>query len=145
MLRSLRAAIAVVAMVGVLAVLVPNAAGQSEIDRARAEVAEATAELELLLDRLEATQRAGNELTAQFWLIESEVVVLGEQVEATTLELAALAEVRQAAEAEVREFAVQSYVARGEVAPWADANSVCLLYTSPSPRDATLSRMPSSA
>ena len=26
-----------------------------------------------------------------------------------------------------------------------DANNVCLLYTSPSPRDATLSRMPSSA
>ena len=26
-----------------------------------------------------------------------------------------------------------------------DANKVCLLYTSPSPRDATLSRMPSSA
>ena len=27
----------------------------------------------------------------------------------------------------------------------ADENEVCLLYTSPSPRDATLSRMPSSA
>ena len=26
-----------------------------------------------------------------------------------------------------------------------DANKICLLYTSPSPRDATLSRMPSSA
>ena len=26
-----------------------------------------------------------------------------------------------------------------------DASSICLLYTSPSPRDATLSRMPSSA
>ena len=29
--------------------------------------------------------------------------------------------------------------------PWASAPSACLLYTSPSPRDATLSRMPSSA
>ena len=28
---------------------------------------------------------------------------------------------------------------------WAYAGSACLLYTSPSPRDATLSRMPSSA
>ena len=28
---------------------------------------------------------------------------------------------------------------------WKDMDSVCLLYTSPSPRDATLSRMPSSA
>ena len=38
-----------------------------------------------------------------------------------------------------------------EDAPWFDANGlqdvakICLLYTSPSPRDATLSRMPSSA
>ena len=37
----------------------------------------------------------------------------------------------------------------GEIATWATrnpaSNNVCLLYTSPSPRDATLSRMPSSA
>ena len=32
----------------------------------------------------------------------------------------------------------------GEESSWKDANT-CLLYTSPSPRDATLSRMPSSA
>ena len=31
------------------------------------------------------------------------------------------------------------------VAPQIGLNSLCLLYTSPSPRDATLSRMPSSA
>ena len=31
------------------------------------------------------------------------------------------------------------------VGNWAERNNICLLYTSPSPRDATLSRMPSSA
>ena len=32
-----------------------------------------------------------------------------------------------------------------EIAYWAEKRRNCLLYTSPSPRDATLSRMPSSA
>ena len=35
--------------------------------------------------------------------------------------------------------------ATGDVANDDNLNSACLLYTSPSPRDATLSRMPSSA
>ena len=33
----------------------------------------------------------------------------------------------------------------GKVKDWLEQNDLCLLYTSPSPRDATLSRMPSSA
>ena len=32
-----------------------------------------------------------------------------------------------------------------DILNWLDENGYCLLYTSPSPRDATLSRMPSSA
>ena len=32
-----------------------------------------------------------------------------------------------------------------DVVLWAQQRAICLLYTSPSPRDATLSRMPSSA
>ena len=41
----------------------------------------------------------------------------------------------------------QTLRAEGEQTPWSAArlDCTCLLYTSPSPRDATLSRMPSSA
>ena len=39
----------------------------------------------------------------------------------------------------------QEEVARAGEPPTAAEPSACLLYTSPSPRDATLSRMPSSA
>ena len=46
-----------------------------------------------------------------------------------------------------RRFAqfAQHLLNRGQVAGIADLVQICLLYTSPSPRDATLSRMPSSA
>ena len=40
-------------------------------------------------------------------------------------------------------YATAGYAAAED--PWDDLVEVCLLYTSPSPRDATLSRMPSSA
>ena len=40
---------------------------------------------------------------------------------------------------------VQAYNAKTGKASWLYKNDTCLLYTSPSPRDATLSRMPSSA
>ena len=40
---------------------------------------------------------------------------------------------------------VQSLRERGIAAVWGDATEPCLLYTSPSPRDRTRSRMPSSA
>ena len=40
---------------------------------------------------------------------------------------------------------VQEVLRYTEIAPVPGAPSYCLLYTSPSPRDATLSRMPSSA
>ena len=39
----------------------------------------------------------------------------------------------------------QLYAPSEDLALWADPNSVCLLYTSPSPRDKRQSRMPSSA
>ena len=39
----------------------------------------------------------------------------------------------------------QPHVTSGQVPPPANPLCICLLYTSPSPRDATLSRMPSSA
>ena len=48
--------------------------------------------------------------------------------------------------AEYREiFMVGSALARTLKSPNKDKSLSCLLYTSPSPRDATLSRMPSSA
>ena len=43
------------------------------------------------------------------------------------------------------EAAAKKAAAQAKPKPEADAPDACLLYTSPSPRDATLSRMPSSA
>ena len=40
---------------------------------------------------------------------------------------------------------VTEFVSRGAIDGQNPRNIICLLYTSPSPRDATLSRMPSSA
>ena len=37
------------------------------------------------------------------------------------------------------------FLIKGDLSKEKDLNKICLLYTSPSPRDATLSRMPSSA
>ena len=47
--------------------------------------------------------------------------------------------------AEVEAEAMRKASAAQNEANRAEADKVCLLYTSPSPRDATLSRMPSSA
>ena len=47
-----------------------------------------------------------------------------------------------------REIISEQIAINGEVLPWKNLSAFsesCLLYTSPSPRDATLSRMPSSA
>ena len=41
--------------------------------------------------------------------------------------------------------AALNYLAAGDVAGTNDAHTICLLYTSPSPRDLSTSRMPSSA
>ena len=46
---------------------------------------------------------------------------------------------------ELAEVAKHVLPAIAEEAIWIDHSTTCLLYTSPSPRDATLSRMPSSA
>ena len=65
---------------------------------------------------------------------------------------AALPEPPQLSEAELKSFVETGYVVvhadfsdewHAEIG--AQAEATCLLYTSPSPRDATLSRMPSSA
>ena len=42
-------------------------------------------------------------------------------------------------------FIIKSTVPVGTTKKYSERHNVCLLYTSPSPRDATLSRMPSSA
>ena len=39
----------------------------------------------------------------------------------------------------------EKVILTGQVDTWANKNKICLLYTSPSPRDRTRSRMPSSA
>ena len=49
------------------------------------------------------------------------------------------------APAEFEYWAGVGELMRAEAREEAEANMACLLYTSPSPRDATLSRMPSSA
>ena len=55
---------------------------------------------------------------------------------------------RLGADPEIKQMVNGKSVARLSIATsqsWKDKSSGCLLYTSPSPRDATLSRMPSSA
>ena len=53
----------------------------------------------------------------------------------------------QSEETTKKEFANPNliHILQADVTVESEVNSVCLLYTSPRPRDATLSRMPSSA
>ena len=53
--------------------------------------------------------------------------------------------IKAEAESGVREIEVGSFVPAKLLPQMADAFEICLLYTSPSPRDGLLSRMPSSA
>ena len=47
--------------------------------------------------------------------------------------------------ANVTNFGDRNYIDAENVHPWVFGRGTCLLYTSPSPRDGLLSRMPSSA
>jgi len=63
----------------------------------------------------------------------------------TVVETSAPADNSGADTGEIKEMNIDSSTTSSYVSPLNDPNNICLLYTSPSPRDRTRSRMPSSA
>ncbi len=102
----------------------PAAPAQADLDAARAEVAEATERLEALLDRLEQAQRRGNELTAEYWQVESSLQLLDSQVAKAQVAQVELAAERKDLLGQVRDIALNQYVTSGQPPMWDDIDGI---------------------
>lgn len=114
-------------LVGVTAGMVaiaPDAPAQSDLDAARAEVSEVTGRLEELLDRLETTQRRGNDLAGEYWQVESDLELLDQQVERTQADRRELDAERQELLDEVRLIALNQYMSSSNNMFWDDLQTV---------------------
>ena len=105
-------------------VLTPAAPGQDDLEVARTEVRDATERLESLLERLEETQRRGNELAGEYWQVESGLQLLDLQLADAETERAELAEERRELLGEVRRIALDRYMDRSLNRAWDDLETI---------------------
>jgi len=85
---------------------------QTELDRARDEVAAATERLESFLADLESTQQRGNELTGEYWQVESGLQKLGLDVVATEEAAAQLESDMSGLRDQVKVIALDQYMSQ---------------------------------
>jgi len=102
------------AVVAMSLLLVVPADAQTEIERARANVTNATEKLEQYLAELEETQERGNALAGRYWQVQSGVDKLDFEIAAIEDGLAELEGERVDLELRVKALALEQYVSRSE-------------------------------